>query len=140
MRIALLDRISITKQFPYNPFNAMETKEPSEAPIEVESDTKQLLRINKLAKTSMLIGIGAPIGGIYMFFTANYDLMTVIFLFSLFLTSAFGAFCGHSALRHFEARRPYHEGRGIAVIGIIGCYLSIGVSLFLILVLSQGTV
>ena len=63
----------------------METKEPSEAPIEVESDTKQLLRINKLAKTSMLIGIGAPVGGIYMFFTANYDFMTVIFLFSLFL-------------------------------------------------------
>ena len=118
----------------------MGTEKQSEASLEVESDTKQLLRINKLAKTSMLIGIGAPIGGIYMFFTANYDLMTIIFLFSLFLTSAFGAFCGHSALRQFEARRPYHEGRGIAVIGIIGCYLSIGVSLFLILVLSQGTV
>ena len=64
----------------------MGTEKQSEASLKVESDTKQLLRINKLAKTSMLIGICAPIGGIYMFFTANYDLMTVIFLFSLFLS------------------------------------------------------
>ena len=62
----------------------MGTEKQSEASLKVESDTKQLLRINKLAKTSMLIGIGAPIGGIYMFFTANYDLMTIIFSFLSF--------------------------------------------------------
>ena len=118
----------------------METEKRSEASLEVESDTKHLLRINKLAKISMFIGIGSVTGNIYMFSAADYDLITVVFLSFLVMASIFGAFCGHFACRP-EAGKPYPRIiAGMAVIGIIGCYLCIGWGLFLIWVLFQGTV
>ena len=125
---------------PPKPSNTMGTKKPSDVPLEVESDTKHLLRINKLAKISMFIGIGSVTGNIYMFSAADYDLITVVFLSFLVMASIFGAFCGHCACRP-EAGKPYPRIiAGMAVIGIIGCYLCIGWGLFLIWVLFQGTV
>ena len=118
----------------------MESEKRSEASLEVESDSKHNLRINKLAKISMFIGIGSVTGNIYMFSAADYDLITVVFLSFLVMASIFGAFCGHCACRP-EAGKPYPRIiAGMAVIGIICCYLCIGWGLFLIWVLFQGTV
>ena len=118
----------------------MGTEKQSEAPIEVESNPKRRLSTNQLAKISMFIGIGSVTGNIYMFSAADYDLITVVFLSFLVLASVFGAFCGHCSCRP-EAGKPYPRVMaGMAVIGIIGCYLCIGWGLFLIWVLFQGTV
>ena len=118
----------------------METEKGSEASLEVESDTKYLLCINKQAKISMFIGIGSVTGNIYMFSAADYDLFTVVFLSFLVIASVFGAYCGHCACRP-KGGKPYPRIiAGMSVIGIIGCYLCIGWGLFLIWVLFQGTV
>ena len=45
---------------------------------------------------------------------------------ALFLTSTFGAFCGHCACKQIRARRPHQTGTGMAVFGLIGCYICIG--------------
>ena len=117
----------------------MGAEKPSRIPPQLRPDPGRGPTTNQLAKVSFFSAIGVTIAWGSLTVEAVNSSADLI-LFCVVLISAFGAFCGHSALRQFEARRPYHEGRGIAVIGIIGCYLSIGVSLFLILVLSQGTV
>lgn len=120
----------------------MESEKRSEASLEVESDTKHLLRNNRLAKISMYIAIVTTIGGICVIpLVWDYYLETLIFLLFLVSTSAGGAFFGHCAYRQLRVRRPHQKGKAMAVIGIIGCYLCcIGWGLFLIWLLHQQTV
>lgn len=120
----------------------METKEPSEAPIEVELNPKLFPHVNRLAKISMYIAIVTTIGGICVIpLVWDYYLETLIFLLFLVSTSAGGAFFGHCAYRQLRVRRPHQKGKAMAVIGIIGCYLCcIGWGLFLFWLLHQQTV
>ena len=101
----------------------MKLGEPSEASLEEVPNTRLFPRINQLAKISFFIGIGDVIGGIYTIF-GNQDVdMFTLLLVALFPTSAFGAFCGHCACKQIRTRRPHQTGKGMAVFGLIGCYV-----------------
>ena len=88
----------------------------------------------------MVIGIGTTIGSVFILFTAKHDDLTILFLFSLLLTSVFGAFCGHSACRQIRLRHPKQTGEAMARKGIAGSYVCIVVVILLFVVLMQGTV
>mgnify|MGYP001202953114 CR=1 FL=1 len=98
----------------------MKAEEPSDAPFEVGPNPRLFPRINQLARISFFIAIGAILGGLYILY-AEPSIMD-LFLIALFLTSVFGAFCGHCACKQIRARRPHQKGKAMAVIGIIGCY------------------
>ena len=115
----------------------MGTEKQSEAPIEVESNPKRRLSTNQLAKISFCIGIGDIIVGICMFFGGVDVDMVPWLLIAIFLTSAFGAFCGHCACKQIRTRRPHQTGKGMAVFGLIGCYVCIGFFFFGFWLLSQ---
>ena len=118
----------------------MKPEEPSGAPLEEVPNPRLFPRINQLAKISFFIGIGDVIGGVYTIF-GNGDVdMVPLLLIALFPTSAVGAFCGHCACKQIRARRPHQKGTGMAVIGIIGCYGCLCVSLIVFSALTQGTV
>ena len=105
---------------------AVKPEEPSDAPFEEGPNPRLFPRINQLAKISFCIGIGDIIVGIYMFFIGlEYDVV-LWWLIALFLASAFGAFCGHCACKQIRTRRPHQTGKGMAVFGLIGCYVCIG--------------
>lgn len=119
----------------------METKKPSDVPLEAESNPKLLPRVNQLAKISMYIAIVATIGGICVIpLVWDYYLETLIFLLFLVSTSASGVFFGHCAYRQLRVHRPHQKGKAMAVIGIIGCYVCTGWGLFLFWALHQQTV
>tara|TARA_B100001093_G_scaffold404509_1_gene392644 strand:- start:305 stop:664 length:360 start_codon:yes stop_codon:yes gene_type:complete len=112
---------------------AMKGEESSDAPFEIPLCP----RINQLARISFFIGIGDVIGGIYILFV-NEDVNIVpLLLIALFLTSIFGAFCGHCACKQIRKRRPHQEGKAMAVFGLIGCYIYIGLCFFRFWLLSQ---
>tara|TARA_B100001057_G_scaffold485587_1_gene565501 strand:- start:1357 stop:1716 length:360 start_codon:yes stop_codon:yes gene_type:complete len=112
---------------------AMKGEESSDAPFEIPLCP----RINQLARISFVIGIGDVIGGIYILFV-NEDVNIVpLLLIALFLTSIFGAFCGHCACKQIRKRRPHQEGKAMAVFGLIGCYIYIGLCFFGFWLLSQ---
>ena len=102
----------------------MKAEEPSDAPFEVGPNPWLFPRINQLARISFFIAIGAILGGLYILY-AEPSIMD-LFLIALFLTSVFGAFCGHCACKQIRARRPHQKGKAMAVIGIIGCYVCMG--------------
>ena len=58
-------------------------------------------------------------------------------LIAIFLTSAFGAFSGNCACKQIRTRRPHQTGKGMAVFGLIGCYVCIGFFFFGFWLLSQ---
>ncbi len=115
-------------------------KKTGGASVEAQLNPGQFPSINQLARISFSMGIGVIVGGIYITFAADYDNITAAFLLALVLASAFGAFCGHVSCRQIRARRPHQKGTAIAVIGISGCYVCLGWSLFIFWVLMQGTV
>ena len=111
----------------------MKPKEPSDAPLEEGPNPP---RINRLAMISFFIGIGIPI-----VLTAFIEVVTVIFTyhftvfaFAIFATATVGAFCGHCACKQIRTRRPHQEieamGEVMAVFGLIGCYVCIGLALY----------
>ena len=102
----------------------MKPEEPSDAPLEVGPNPRLFPRINQLARISFFIAIGNILGGIYIF--CGGPNLFEFFLIALFLTSAFGAFCGHCACKQIRTRRPHQEGKAMAVFGLIGCYAYIG--------------
>ena len=118
----------------------MKPEESSDAPLEEVPNPRLFPRVNQLAKISFFIGIGDVIGGIYIGSTADFDERTALCCLCLILTSAFGAFCGHCACKQIRERRPHQKGTGMAVIGIIGCYGCLCVSLIVFSALTQGTV
>ena len=118
----------------------MTREEPGDAPLEEVPNQRLFPHTNQLAKISFFIGIGDIIVGIYMFFIGlEYDVV-LWWLIALFLTSVFGAFCGHCACKQIRTRRPDQTGKGMAVFGLIGCYVCIGLFFFGFLLLSHGTV
>ena len=118
----------------------MEAEESSGAPFEEGPNPQQFPRINQLAKISFWIGIGDIIVGIYMFFIGLEYNIVLWWLSALFLTSTFGAFCGHCACKQIRARRPHQTGTGMAVFGLIGCYGCLGLFFLGFWLLSHGTV
>ena len=100
----------------------MKPENPSDLAFEAEPNPRLFPRINQLARISFVIGIGDLIGGIYILFVNEDVNMVPLLLIALFLTSIFGAFCGHCACRQIKARRPHQKGKAMAVTGIIGCY------------------
>ena len=118
----------------------MKSEGSSGAPFEEGPNPRLFPRINQLAKISFCIGIGDIVVGIYMFFIGlEYDVV-LWWLIALFLTSVFGAFCGHCACKQIRTRRPHQTGKGMAVFGLIGCYVCIGLFFLGFLLLSHGTV
>ena len=115
----------------------MRPDEPSDAPLKEVAGSRLFPRINQLAKISFFIGIGDVIGGIYIIFGEGSVNMAPLLHIALLLTSAFGAFCGHCACKQIRARRPLQKGKTMAVVGLVGCYLYIGLSLFGFWLLSQ---
>mgnify|MGYP002882840707 CR=1 FL=1 len=113
----------------------MKPEEPSDAPLEEGPNPRLFPRINQLARISFFIAIGNILGGIYIF--CGGPNLYEFFLIALFLTSAFGAFCGHCACKQIRTRRPHQEGKAMAVFGLIGCYVYIGLCFFGFWLLSQ---
>ena len=114
---------------------AMKAEEPSDAPFEVGPNPRLFPRINQLARISFFIAIGDILGGIYIFYGGPE--LFEFFLIALFLTSAFGAFCGHCACKQIRARGPHQKGKAMAVFGLIVCYVCIGCFFFGLWLLSQ---
>ena len=115
----------------------MKPENPSDLAFEAEPNPRLFPRINQLARISFVIGIGDVIGGIYILFV-NEDVNIVpLLLIALFLTSIFGAFCGHCACKQIRTRRPHQKGKAMAVFGLIGCYIYIGLCFFGFWLLSQ---
>ena len=117
----------------------MKPEEPSDAPLEEGPNPRLFPRINQLAKISFCIGIGDVIGGIYIIFGNGDVNMVPLLLIALFLTSLFGAFCGHCACKQIRARSPHQKGKAMAVFGLIGCYVCMCWGLLVFLALSQVT-
>ena len=115
----------------------MKAEESSGAPFEEGPNPQLFPRINQLAKISFWIGIGDIIVGICMFFGGVDVDMVPWLLIAIFLTSAFGAFSGHCACKQIRTRRPHQTGKGMAVFGLIGCYVCIGFFFFGFWLLSQ---
>ena len=115
----------------------MRRDEPSDAPLKEVAGSRLFPRINQLAQISFFIGIGDVIGGIYIILGEGSVNMAPLLLIALLLTSAFGAFCGHCACKQIRARRPQQKGKTMAVVGLVGCYLYLGLSFFGFWLLSQ---
>ena len=115
----------------------MKAEEPSDAPLEEAPNPRLFPHINQLAKISLCIGIGDVIGGIYIIFGNGDVNMAPLLLIALFLTSLFGAFCGHCACKQIRTRRPHQKGKAMAVFGLIGCYVYIGLCFLGFWLLSQ---
>ena len=115
----------------------MKPEESSGAPFEEGPNPRLFPRINQLARISFCIGLGDIIVGIYMLFGGvDVDLVPWM-LIALFLTSAFGAFCGHCACKQIRTRRPHQIGEGMALLGLTGCYACMGFFIFGFWLLSQ---
>ena len=115
----------------------MKQEERSDSPLKEVPNPRLFPRINQLAKVSFFIGIGDVIGGIYIIFGSGDVNMFPLLLIALFLTSVFGAFCGHCACKQIRARSPHQKGKTMAVFGLIGCYVYIGLCFFGFWLLSQ---
>ena len=113
----------------------MKAEERDDPPFDEGDHARPFPRINQLAKISFFIGIGDILAGVYILY-GGPDLFE-FFLLALFLTAAFGAFCGHWACKQIRARRPYQRGKAMAVIGMIGCYICIGWGTFGFWLLTQ---
>ena len=116
---------------------AMKAGESSDASCEEGPNPRLFPRINQLAKICFFIGIGDVIGGIYTIFVNGDVDMVPLLLIALLPTSVVGAFCGHFACKQIRARRPHQKGKAMAVFGLIGCYVYLGVFFFGFWLLSQ---
>ena len=115
----------------------MTREEPGDVPLEEVPNQRLFPHINQLAKISFFIGIGDLIGGIYTIFGNGDVNMVPLLLIALLPTSVVGAFCGHFACKQIRARRPHQKGKAMAVFGLIGCYVYLGVFFFGFWLLSQ---
>jgi uncharacterized membrane protein YfcA len=109
----------------------MKGEESSDAPF----DVRLCPSINPLAMISFVIAIGAILGGIYILYEGHG--IFVPFILILIVSSVFGALSGHRACKQIRARRPHEKGTAMAVIGIIGCYVSIGWCFLVFFLLGQ---
>ena len=115
----------------------MQERESSDAPFVEGPNPRLFPRINQLAKISFFIGIGVIIGGIYTIFGNGDVNMVPLLLIALLPTSVVGAFCGHFACKQIRVRNPHQKGKAMAVFGLVGCYVYLGVFFFGFWLLSQ---
>jgi len=120
-----------------------EPEQPENPEVEVAHSSLPFPVVNQPAKICMALGVGTTIWVIVAFATdgiwTRYVTEGVVIL-CVGLFSAFGVFCGHCACRQIRLRRPKQKGAALALIGIVLNYIWVGLFIYAVWLLTQGTV